>query len=120
MTPESFELKVTIPGDARLVGAIRQLAAHAGEYAGLSPDARGDLAGHVERAAETAVAASGSERESVDVEFLGHSGGLDVVISCAADPATPTPASTSGAPLSVDWTTDSTRHTCRIRHRHSA
>jgi len=119
MTPESFELKVTIPGDARLLGAIRQLAAHAGEYAGLSPEARGDLAGHVERAAEAAVAASGTTREAVDVAFVGHSAGLDVIITCVAAPAAPTPASTTGTPLSVDWTRDSTRHTCRIRHRTS-
>lgn len=35
MSPESFNFKVTVPGDDRLVGVVRDLCAHAASYAKL-------------------------------------------------------------------------------------
>ena len=44
MTPTAFEFTVTMPGDVRLVEAIRQLAAQAAGYAQLTADASAALA----------------------------------------------------------------------------
>ena len=40
MSPESFNFTVTVPGDARLVGVVRDLCTHAVGYARL-PEAAG-------------------------------------------------------------------------------
>ena len=50
MTPTSFAFTLTMPGDERFVGAIRQLAAQAASYAQLPAEAGEVLAGHVEQA----------------------------------------------------------------------
>ncbi|MCC7033025.1 MAG: hypothetical protein IT179_09360 [Acidobacteria bacterium] len=41
MSPESFNFKVTVPADDRLVGVVRDLCAHAASYAKLA-EADGD------------------------------------------------------------------------------
>jgi hypothetical protein len=56
MTPTDFTFLLTMPGDARLIGAVRQLATQAAGYAQLTPDAAEGLAGHVERATQAAIA----------------------------------------------------------------
>lgn len=52
MSPESFNFTVTLPGDHRLVGVVRDLCAHAVGYAKLS-DAAG--AAFCDRVADAAV-----------------------------------------------------------------
>lgn len=106
-----------MPGDSRLVGAIRQLAAHAAGYAQLSTDASEDLALQVERATEAAIAATQVQDAPIEFRFSGDDTAVKVLISCeaaeSADP--PDPISNNG--VSVDWTADGSRHTCHIRQR---
>lgn len=54
MSPESFHFTVTLPGDDRLVGVVRDLCAHAVGYAKM-PEAAG--ASFCDRVAEAAVQA---------------------------------------------------------------
>jgi hypothetical protein len=39
VSPESFNFKVTVPGDDRLVGVVRDLCAHTASYAQLAESA---------------------------------------------------------------------------------
>ena len=52
MTPNSFEFTVTLPGDARFLGAVRHLATQAADYAQLPSDTGAELAAEVARAAQ--------------------------------------------------------------------
>ena len=52
MTPTSFEFTLTLPGDARLVDAVKGLTAHAAGYALLGDSAREGLAGQVAAATQ--------------------------------------------------------------------
>ena len=54
MSPESFNFTVTLPGDHRLVGVVRDLCAHAVGYAKLPEDAG---ASFCDRVADTALQA---------------------------------------------------------------
>jgi hypothetical protein len=51
MSPESFSFTVTVPGDPRLVGVVRDLCAHAAGYAKLSESAGTALCDRVTAAA---------------------------------------------------------------------
>lgn len=115
MTPTSFAFTVTLPGDARFVGAVRQLAVQAATYAKL-PNAAGEALAHqVERATESAIRSAATDRAPIEVRFSGDEDTVTVVIGCdAARPATP-PASTSANGVSVDWSATGSRLTCHIR-----
>src|SRR5687768_10723903 len=115
MTPTAFEFTVTMPGDERLVGAIRQLAAHAAGYAQLSSGASQGLATEVEAVATAAIAATSGQDAAIEVRFSGDEAALNVQISCAFAASAPTPRSTSNNGMSVDWTSEGSRHTCHIR-----
>jgi hypothetical protein len=117
MTPTAFDFTLTMPGDERLVGAVRQLAAHAAGYARLSTGASQGLATEVERAATTAIAATDAQDAEIEVRFSGDETALKVQISCEATTSAPTPHSTSQNGMSVDWTSAGSRHTCHIRQR---
>jgi hypothetical protein len=117
MTPTAFEFTLTMPGDERLVGAIRQLAAQAAGYAQLSTGASQGLATEVERAATAAIASTDAQDAEIEVRFSGDETALKVQISCEAIASAPTPRSTSNNGMSVDWTSDGSRHTCHIRQR---
>ena len=56
MSPESFNFTVTVPGDARLVGVVRDLCAHAVGYAKLPEAAGASLCERVAAAAADCVA----------------------------------------------------------------
>ena len=56
MSPESFNFTVTLPGDHRLVGVVRDLCAHAVGYAKLPEDAGASFCNRVADAALQAVA----------------------------------------------------------------
>ena len=58
MSPESFKFTLTVPGDKRLLGVVRDLCAHAAGYARLPDDAVASFCVRVTRAAEEAVASS--------------------------------------------------------------
>ena len=58
MSPESFNFTVTVPGDARLVGVVRDLCAHAVGYAKMPEVAGAALCERVAAAAAEAVASN--------------------------------------------------------------
>jgi hypothetical protein len=58
VSPESFNFTVTVPGDARLVGVVRDLCAHAAGYAKLPASSAGSFCDRVAEAATAAVARS--------------------------------------------------------------
>lgn len=55
MSPESFNFKVTVPGDDRLLGVVRDLCAHAARYANLAGPAGVSFCDRVVAAASDAV-----------------------------------------------------------------
>lgn len=120
MTPKSFEFTITMPGDPRLIGAIRQLTAHAAGYAHLSAEDGAAFAGHVEEAAETAVAISRGQHAPIELRFSGDEGVVNVHIACDAPAASKAPSSSRAQAVSVDWSTNGSRHVCHIHHRSPA
>jgi hypothetical protein len=119
MTPTSFEFTVTMPGDQRLVGAIRLLAAQAATYAQL-PAAAGDgFVGQVERAAQKVIATSGARAVPIELGFSGDEGAVNVTISYEGASAGESTSQPSNG-LSIEWSANGAHHTCRIRQRLSA
>jgi hypothetical protein len=114
MTPTDFEFTLTMPGDARLVAAVRQLAAQAAGYAQLTADAAEGLAGHVERATQAAIATNGVPT-TIHLRFSGDARAIDVVISGEAAAAAPLPRSSSIGDVLIEWSSEGARRTCRIR-----
>ncbi|MEZ5284532.1 MAG: hypothetical protein R2712_06935 [Vicinamibacterales bacterium] len=57
MSPESFKFTLTLPGDPRLVGVVRDLCSHATGYAELPASAGASFCDQVLTLAEAAVAA---------------------------------------------------------------
>jgi hypothetical protein len=117
MTPTEFEFTVHIPGDARLVGAIRQLTAHAAGYAQLTPDAGEHLAAHVERATEAAISASATDTAPIEYRFRADADAIVVVFSLRVTASTPRPAPVRSNDVTVEWTAEGTRHVCHIRQQ---
>jgi hypothetical protein len=119
MTPMSFEFTLSMPSDARLIGAIRQLTAHAAGYAQLEKDAGEGLAGHVEQAAMTAIQSAPSTANVIEFRFSRDESAVTVVITADAAPGAPPPRSSSADRVSIDWNANGSRHICRIRQRTS-
>jgi hypothetical protein len=119
MTPMSFEFTLSMPSDARLIGAIRQLTAHAAGYAQLEKDAGEGLAGHVEQAAMTAIASAPSTANVIEFRFSRDESAVTVVITADAALDAPPPRSSSAEGVSIDWHANGSRHICRIRQRTS-
>lgn len=117
MTPTEFDFTVTMPGDTRLVAAIRQLTAHAAGYAQLSADDSEELADHVERATQTAIAAAKMPPAPIEYRFTADRETLVVVFSCVVAPSAPPPADVNSGDVTVDWAAEGARHVCRIRQR---
>ena len=113
MTPNSFEFSLTMPGDSRLVGAIRGLTAHAAGYVHLAREIADGLADEVARATEAAIASTDTQSAPIDVRFAGNDAAVLITISCPARGSTPISSSADG--VSVEWTSDGRRHTCQIR-----
>src|SRR5262245_28131306 len=115
MTPTDFEFTVTMPGDMRLVGAVKQLAAQAAGYAQLTGDAGARLASQVEHATESAIASSSIPHHPIQLRFAATRHAIDVVITTDAGASAVAPVSSASDGLTVDWSTEGARHTCRIR-----
>jgi hypothetical protein len=116
MTPTSFTFSVTIPGDPRLVGAVKLLAVQAANYAQLGPDVAATLGRVVEREAGAAIATGCDGQAPIDLRFSRDERTITVEISCQAPPSAAPPRSSSSADgVSVAWNADGSRHTCRIR-----
>ena len=120
MTPTEFDFTVKMPGDSRLVAAIRQLTTHAAGYAQLAASDSEQLAQQVEHATETAIAASKAQTALIEFRFTADTEALVVVFACDVAAAAPRPASTHAGTVTVDWTADGSRHICRIRQRITA
>ena len=120
MTPTSFEFTLTLPGDARLVEAVKGLTVHAAGYAQLGDSAREGLAGQVAAATEAAMAVTSNGGAPIDLRFTRDDEGVTVVVSVHANQSAPRPASTSTGDITVDWVSEGSRHVCHIRHRISA
>ena len=116
MRPDAFEFTVTIPGDARLLGAVRLLTTQAAGYAQLSPEAGADLANEVERAADAAMTVTQVKDAPIEFQFAGDAKAVTVTISCAAPRSAAQPTSTpSDEGVSVQWSTAGERRICLIR-----
>jgi hypothetical protein len=115
MTPTDFEFTVVLPGDARLVAAVRQLAMQAAGYAQLSSAIAERLAGYVEQATHEAIAATRVHTAPIDLRFSGDGSAVAIQISCQAAPAARPPESITNDRLTVDWKIAGDRQTCQIR-----
>ncbi|HUE85343.1 MAG TPA: hypothetical protein VMO26_04630 [Vicinamibacterales bacterium] len=111
---------MTLPGDTRLVGAVKGLSAHAAGYAQLEDSAREGFAGQVAAATEAAMAAAPGASAPIDLRFTGDEEALTVVISCEAGASRPRPRSATADDVTVDWATEGSRHVCHIRQPISA
>jgi hypothetical protein len=116
MTPNSFEFTLTLPGDARLVDAVKGLTAHAAGYAQLADSAREELAGQVAAATEAAMAVTPNAGTPIDLRFTADDAAITIVVSCPARGAAPRPApAANGGAVTVEWVTEGSRHVCHIR-----
>jgi hypothetical protein len=116
MDSTAFEFSLRLPGDARLVGAVRDLTAHAATYARLEPSAADGLADQVLAATEAAVRASGAQDAPLDFHFVREGGTLTISIGVdAAVPAAWPPSARED--MAVDSARQGTRDTCLITQR---
>jgi hypothetical protein len=120
MTPTEFDFIVTMPGDSRLLGAIRQLTSHAAGYAQLTEHAGEQLAAHVEHATQAVIAASTVPSALIEYRFSGDADALLVVFRCDVAPEPKHLAPVPNGDVTVDWSVEGSRHVCRIRQRLSA
>lgn len=116
MGSDAFEFTMILPGDTRLVGAARDLAAHAAKYAQLAEPIGTRLAAEVARAAESSIAATGSTDAPIEVRLTGDGQRLEVQIACEVKATSRMPPSSSSSGLSVDWSRAGSRQVCRIAH----
>lgn len=70
-----------MPGDKRLVGAVRQLTAHAASYAQLPAAAAESMTEDVVTATETAIASIASADGPIELRFAADADGVCVTIS---------------------------------------
>jgi len=120
MDPSAFEFTMTMPGDTRLVGAVRDLTSHAAGYAKLPADTSQSLAHHVATATETAIAAWHAEHAPIELHFDANEEAIHVTITCEVNSAAMPPAWSPASGLTVDWSRDGSRQTCHIRQRLSS
>jgi hypothetical protein len=117
MNATSFEFTMTMPADARLVGAVRDLAVHAAKYAQLADPTAAVLAEQVARAAAASIEATHVQDAPIDIHFTGDDNHLEVRIACEVVAAGRIPESRSESGLTVDWSRNGSRQTCLIAHR---
>jgi hypothetical protein len=116
----SFRFTMTMPGDARLVTAVRELTAYAAKYARLGEPAGSELADQVARVAEASIAVTGGKDRPIEFQFARDEDRLEVRIAFDVDGAG-SPATTKTADgVSVQWSREDGRHVCLIGRRASA
>jgi hypothetical protein len=81
MEPTSFQFVLTMPGDSRLVAAVRDLSVHAATYANAGPEVGKRFAQQVAEAAETAIRATGLQDAPIEFRFDGSARAVCVTIS---------------------------------------
>jgi hypothetical protein len=110
MDSTTFEFSLRMPGDPRLVDAVRDLAVHAAAYMKLASPAAEALAAHV--AAATRAAVEATPAGSVDVRFTRRVGTFTV--SIGLDTAQTAAWPQSAGQLIVETSREGGRETCRI------
>jgi hypothetical protein len=81
MEPNSFQFVLTLPGDNRLVGAVRDLTAHAAAYARLSATVSQSFAKKVADEMQSAIDGSGIQDAPIEFRFNGTPDALLVTLS---------------------------------------
>ena len=81
MEPTSFEFVLTLPGDNRLVGAVRDLTAHAANYAKLPSDVSQSFAKRVADEMQSAINATGIQDAPIEFRFNGSADAVLVTLS---------------------------------------
>jgi hypothetical protein len=81
MEPNSFQFVLTLPGDHRLVGAVRDLTAHAATYAKLSSAVSQSFAQKVADEMQSAISATGIQDAPIEFRFNGTADTLLVTLS---------------------------------------
>ena len=117
MDPSGFQFRVTMPGDSRLVGAVRELASHAASYAKLPAEAGRSFADRVVDCTERAIESTHRHDAPIEFRFDGDSDAVNVTITAEANASSAPPGSSTTGNLSVNWSREGSRQTCRIRHR---
>lgn len=112
----SFDFTMTMPGDARLVGAVRDLAAHAARYAQLPQDAADSLVEQAARAAATNIEAANGENAPVEVRLSGDVHRLQIRIASEVPAARAVPASSAAPGVTIGWSRVGPHQVCVIVH----
>lgn len=81
MEPHSFQFTLTMPGDARLVPTVRELAAQVASYAKLTAEAGESFAQQVAAEAESTIAATLAPNAPLEFRFDGDARTIRVTIS---------------------------------------
>ena len=116
MDATSFEFSMRMPGDRRLLLAVRDLAAYAANYALLGQPAASNLADEV-AASVAAIASTHRVDAPLALAFRRHATGFDVTIRCEAGDSLNTPPAPTAQGLSVSWAHEGSEHVCRISQR---
>jgi hypothetical protein len=85
MDPTSFRFVLTMPGDLRLVGVIRDLSTQAGTYAKLGSDASHAFAQQVVDATESAIAETAVQDAPIEFRFFRSPDVLRVTLAWRAN-----------------------------------
>jgi hypothetical protein len=81
MHPTSFQFVLSMPGDSRLVPAVRDLTAHAATYANLAADVTERFAQKVAEVTESAIDATGMHDTPIEFRFDGDTRAVRVTIT---------------------------------------
>ena len=81
MEPTSFQFVLTLPGDNRLVGAVRDLTAHAATYAKLPSEVSQAFARKVADEMRSAIDGTGIQDAPIEFRFNGTVDTLLVTLS---------------------------------------
>ena len=117
MDANSFEFTMTMPGDTRLVGIVRDLAVHAARFAQVAPQLATAFVNEAASAAQVAIDLTESRDAPIEFRFVRAGATLDLFITCEVVDSSrlPTPEVSGG--LSVDWTRDGSTQVCHIRQQ---
>ena len=81
MHPTSFQFVMSIPGDSRLVPAVRDLTVHAATYANLAADVSQRFAQKVAEATMSAIDEAGMHDAPIEFRFDGDKQAVRVTIT---------------------------------------
>lgn len=117
MDATSFQFTMTMPGDERLVGAVRDLTMHAAKYAQLSDRDIRTLVDDVLSATEVSASAAGGANGVVEVRFERTADRLNVAIEWEGRPPSAAHGPRTTDSTSTRWTHDGRRQRCLVSHR---